>query len=157
MGSIWQHHQSRRQRSFTDPVSGPWEPYFDNTAFQLQTDETTPPVSVTIDIKPGGFPNSIRLSSRGTIPVAILSSSTFNARRQVDKASLTFGRTGDEPSLAGCSSEREDVNRDGRPDLVCHFSTQASGFQSGDTSGVLKGTTLTGNPLSGTDSVRILP
>jgi hypothetical protein len=70
---------------------------------------------------------------------------------------LTFGRTGDEPSLAGCSSEREDVNKDGRPDLVCHFTTQASGFQSGDTSGVLKGTTLSGNPLTGTDSVRILP
>ncbi len=144
------------QRSFTDPVFGPWEPYYDNTAFQLQTGEDTPPLSVNIDIKPGSFPNSINLSNRGIIPVAILSSSTFNAPGQINKTSLTFGRTGGESGLARCSSY-QDVNGDGLPDLVCNFTTQATGFRLGDTVGVLKGTTVTGTPLSGTDSVRIVP
>jgi hypothetical protein len=142
------------QRSFE---SGPWEPYFDNTAFQLQGGGGMQPLEVLIDIKPGGFPNSINPSSNGVIPVAILSSSTFNAPSQVDKTSLTFGRTGDETSLAGCSSNGEDVNGDGHLDLVCYFTTQATGFQPGDAVGVLKGTTVTGNPISGTDSVRIVP
>lgn len=145
------------QRSFADPVLGPWFPYFDNTAFQLQTSEGTPPLSVNIDIKPGGFPNSINLGSRGIIPVAILSSSTFNATSDVNTTSLSFGRTGDELSWVGCSSDLEDVNGDGLVDLVCNFTTQATGFQLGDTVGILKGTTITGNSLSGIDSVRIVP
>jgi hypothetical protein len=59
-------------------------------------------VPVRIDIKPGSFPNSIKLSSQGNIPVAILSSSTFNAPANVDKTSLTFGATGNEKSFAFC-------------------------------------------------------
>ena len=114
-------------------------------------------MSVNIDIKPDGFPNSINLSNNGIIPVAILSSPTFNAPSQVDIGTLTFGKNGNEPSLAKCSSQQEDVNGDGRLDLVCAFTTQATGFQSGDTMGTLKGKTVTGQLISGTDSVRILP
>lgn len=142
------------QRSFE---GGPWEPYFDNTAFQLQAVEDTPTLLVGIDIKPGGTPNSISLRNNGVIPVAILSSPTFNAPSQVDKSSLTFGKNGNEPSLAKCSSESEDVNGDGLLDLVCAFSAQAAGFQSGDTEGKLKGETVTSQFISGTDSVRIVP
>ncbi len=111
---------------------------------------------IPIDIKPDSFPNSINPGSRGTIPVAILSDSTFDAT-SLDRTSLTFGRTGDEPSLAFCNSSLEDVNGDGLLDRVCHFKTQSAGFQSGDTAGVLKGRTLTGIPISGTDSVRLVP
>lgn len=143
------------QRSFQSS-SGPWEPFRDNTAFQLQGSVDTRPLTVEIDIKPGSFPNSINLKSMGSIPVAILSSSTFDAPGQVDPTSLTFGRTGDEQSLTGCPG-REDVNADGRLDLVCNFATQGTGFQLGDIKGVLKGTTLTGRSLIGTDSVRIMP
>jgi hypothetical protein len=142
------------QRSFE---GGPWEPFFDNTAFQLQAVGDTRPLSVNIDIKPDGSPNSINLSNQGVIPVAILSSSTFNAASQVDKTSLTFGRTGDEPSLVSCSSKPVDVNRDGLLDLVCTFNTPTTGFQPGDTVGSLKGTTFTGDSISGTDSIRIVP
>lgn len=110
---------------------------------------------VGIDIKPGGVPNSINRRSEGKIPVAILSSATFDAR-EVDTASLTFGRTGNEESLAFCSRAPEDVNRDGLPDLVCHFNTPATWFVPGDTQGVLKGKTLTGAAIRGTDSVQIV-
>jgi hypothetical protein len=110
---------------------------------------------VDIDIKPGGVPNSINRSSQGSCPVAILSSPTFDAPSAVDTTSFTFGRTGDEKSLAFCSSP-EDVNGDGLLDVVCHFNTEATGFLFGDTQGVLKGKTLSGVPIKGADSVRIL-
>ena len=110
---------------------------------------------VGIDIKPGGVPNSINRSSEGKIPVAILSSATFDAR-EVDPATLTFGRTGNEESLAFCSRAPEDVNRDGLPDLVCHFNTPATSFVPGDAQGVLKGKTLKGAAIRGTDSVHIV-
>lgn len=57
---------------------------------------------------------------------------------------VPFGRTGDEGSLAFCGEIAEDVNADGRLDLVCHFTTQKTGFQSGDTEGILKGQTKGG-------------
>jgi len=113
-----------------------------------------PPLA--LDIKPGSFPNSINPTNSGTIPVAILSSASFNAPASVDRTSLTFGRTGDETSLAFCSGA-EDVNADGLPDLVCHFNTKHADFLVGDTAGVLKGRTVDGVPFVGTDSVRIVP
>lgn len=91
-------------------------------------------VSVGIDIKPGSHPNSIDPRSGGVITVALLSSPDFDATAQVDEGSLTFGRTGDEHSLAFCNASPEDVNIDGLRDLVCHFSTRLTGFVSGDTS-----------------------
>ena len=112
---------------------------------------------MTIDIKPGSFPNSINRRSKGKIPVAILSTADFDAPARVDWASLTFGRTGDERSLAFCDSSPEDVNGDGLPDLVCHFSTQLTGFDAGDTEGVVKGRNIDGTAITGRDSVRIVP
>ena len=114
-------------------------------------------LTVTIDIKPGSDPNSINPKSRGTIPVAILSSSTFDAFASVDTTSLTFGRTGNENSLAFCNGSPGDVNGDGLLDLMCHFDTQKTGFLAGDTLGKLKGKTVTGTPIAGSDSVRIVP
>ncbi len=111
---------------------------------------------VAIDVKPGQDPPSINPGSHGNTPVAILSTSTFNATAQVNQSSLTFGRTGDEPSFAFCSGA-EDVNGDGLPDLVCHFTTTQTGFQQGDTTAVLKGKTTSGRQLMGTDTVVIVP
>lgn len=88
--------------------------------------------------------------------MAILSTAIFDAATQVDKTALTFGRTGSENGLAKCTGD-QDVNADGRLDVVCHFKTQQTGFQSGDTVGVLKGNTNGGIPIVGTDSVKIVP
>ena len=109
-----------------------------------------------IDIKPGSCPNSINPKSRGTIPVAILSTD-FDAPSEVDQSSLTFGRAGDEDSLALCTKSAEDVNGDGLLDQVCHFNTQDTGFRCGDTEGILRGQTVDGVPIEGRDSVRIVP
>jgi hypothetical protein len=113
-------------------------------------------LSVAIDIKPGGVPNAINPDSNGVIPVAILSTSTFDAPAQVDTTSLAFGRTGSEASLTRCNAP-EDVNGDGTSDVLCRFTTQKTGFQTGDTQGVLTGKTLGGTPIRGADSVVVVP
>ena len=112
-------------------------------------------VTVAIDIKPGSLDNPINTKSKGKIPVAILSSATFNASALVDTATLTFGRTGDEDSFSHCGGA-EDVNGDGLPDLVCHFNTQAAAFAAGDTAGILKGSAIDGSTFQGSDVVFIV-
>ncbi len=74
----------------------------------------------------------------------------------MDKAALTFSRTGDEQTLAKYTKSNEDVNGDGLLDVACHFGTQDTGFQNGDTEGILRGQTVDGRPIEGRDSVKIL-
>jgi len=107
-----------------------------------------------IDIKPGSDVNSINTKSKGAIPVAILSFTGFDASSEVSTASLTFGRTGNEPSFKLCNSSLQDVNGDGLPDLMCHFDTQLAGFQAGDGRGFLKGQARNGVPIEANDTVR---
>ena len=115
-------------------------------------------IPVDISIKPGATPPvPINAGSHGTIPVAIISTSTFNAVTSVVTSSLTFGRTGKEQSLAFCNTGGEDVNGDGLLDLVCHFETQSTGFQSGDTLGILMGKTVQGGTIIGQEAIVIVP
>jgi hypothetical protein len=114
------------------------------------------PITVPIDIRPLIRWNLILRQSPLSVPVAILSSPTFDAPAQVDPGTLTFGRTGDEPSLHFCESHPLDVSRDGKKDLVCFFHIRTAAFEKGDTEGVLKGKTISGIPIVGSDSVVIL-
>lgn len=116
-----------------------------------------PVINVALDIRPATMPNNVNLRSRGSLPVAILSEATFYAPSEIAVATLRFGRTGAEASLKRCNPWPEDVNADGLLDLVCHFDTQIAAFQAGDTQGVLKGETIGGVKVTGTDSVRIVP
>lgn len=54
----------------------------------------------------------INTKSRGKIPVAILSARDFNASSQIDLNSLTFGRTGNELSLALCRGAADATETD---------------------------------------------
>lgn len=112
--------------------------------------------TVGLDIKPKSMPNSVNVKSKGNIPVAILSEGAFYAPSEVDVASLTFGRIGDEVSLRGCDSNAKDVNDDGLLDLTCYFDSTTANFMLGDTEGVLQGETVGGLMIKGTDSVRIV-
>jgi hypothetical protein len=126
---------------------------YGRSAFEV-VPETT--LAIAIDVKPGTSHNLINAKSHGTIPVAILSSVTFDAPHEVDKSSVHFGRTGSEASLALCDAQPEDVNGDGLLDQVCHFQTSSTGFQPGDTVGILRGLTVDGASIEGRDPVTIV-
>jgi hypothetical protein len=114
------------------------------------------PINVAIDIKPSGDNNHINPNSEGKIEVVILSSSNFNAQL-IDISSLRFGRTGQEDSLSRNKGaprySYKDVNHDGLLDLVVEFDTESTGFQAGDTLGVLTGRLQDGTMFTGTDSI----
>jgi hypothetical protein len=129
----------------------PQGPACDSGAYELKQ------VKRIIDIKPKAANNTIT-STQTRIGVAILSNSSFNAPNAVVRNSLTFGRTGSEASLArtaggapACGAN--DVNGDGRLDLVCNFVVSKTGFVCGDTSGYLKGLTKTGVLFFGKDRI----
>ena len=50
-----------------------------------------------------------------------------------------------------------DLNRDGRLDLLLHFSTQDLQLTPTATDAVLKGRTFSGQLIRGTDSIRLVP
>jgi len=110
-----------------------------------------PILNVGIDIKPGSFPNPINLESKGNVPVAILSSPTFDAAT-VDRGTVEFAGA---PGLP-IGGSPEDVNGDGLIDVVLHFETQDLDLQPDDTEACLTGKTLSGQEFKGCDSVNIV-
>jgi DNA-binding beta-propeller fold protein YncE len=108
------------------------------------------PTSVTIDIKPGAFPNSIQPKSKGVIPVAIMTTAAFDAT-SVDIATVRFGATGTE--AAPVQSSPTDLDGDGKTDLILHFATESTGIGCGCITASLTGKTLGGQKLRGADSV----
>lgn len=117
----------------------------------------TQDVPVAIDIKPGAFPNSIKLSTGGNVAVAILSSSTFDATR-VDPTTVTLASAPVQLKGKGTLlASVEDVNMDGRLDMVALVSTQALQLSETDTEARVNGRTVDGVSFEGTDSVRVIP
>jgi concanavalin A-like lectin/glucanase superfamily protein len=106
--------------------------------------------TVAIDIKPSSFPNSINPRSEGVIPVAILTTNTFDAIT-VDPTTVLFGATGNE--AAPVRSALEDVDLDGDTDMILHFNTQDTGIVCGDTSASLAGETFGGQAIKASDSI----
>jgi hypothetical protein len=115
-------------------------------------------LAVLIDIKPGAYPNSINLGSAGVIPVAILSSETFDART-IDPESVRLA--GAAVRMVGKSGKllchEEDVNGDGHVDLVCQVETVELAIEPGESVAMLVATTASGQTVRGEDSVRIVP
>jgi hypothetical protein len=109
-----------------------------------------PGVNVDIDINPGSDTNPINLRSHQKILVAILTTDTFDATT-VDPTTVRFGRTGTE--AAPVQSALEDVNGDGRLDMILRFNTQDTDFLCGDISATLTGQTFSGQAIEGFDSI----
>jgi hypothetical protein len=108
-------------------------------------------IEVEIDIKPGSSQNSINLRSRGVVPVAVLTTASFDAR-SVLPSSVTFA------GAPPVRSTMADVDRDGDLDRLFHFKTQQLIELNGDsTEATLTGKTDQGISINGTDTVNIVP
>jgi uncharacterized delta-60 repeat protein len=113
-------------------------------------------IDVTVDVKPGSSNNVIPLESNGVISVAILTTDTFDAAT-VDPASVCFGSASN-PSKRDCTEKhgtghREDVNSDGRPDMLLHYDAQETGIAPGDTRACLTGRTTAETAIQGCDQI----
>jgi hypothetical protein len=115
----------------------------DNLAFGAGAPST---IHVALDVKPGSdpAPSPINPASQGVTPVAVLSTPDFDAS-QLDVSSLAFG-AGGAPAMR---DNMQDVNGDGLPDLVVHFSTPAAHISCGDTQLTMTGRTLSGRQVQG--------
>jgi hypothetical protein len=107
-------------------------------------------LSEGLDIKPGSFPNSIKLTNKGVIPVALLGSATFDVSA-VDYSTVEFA--GDSTEAHG-TVHFGDVNGDGFTDAVLHFETQETNIAAGDTEACLTGELTNGVAFTACDSVR---
>jgi uncharacterized delta-60 repeat protein len=112
-------------------------------------------IAVSVDIKPGSSTNPIHLSSNGVIPVAILTTHSFDATT-VDPSTVCFGDA-DNPGQRACTAhgtgQVRDANGDGRADLLLRFLTRQTGIDPGDTTACLTGKTFTGVNIEGCDSI----
>lgn len=107
-------------------------------------------LAVAIDVKPGSYPNSINPRSQGNIPVAILTTGTFDAAT-VNPMTVLFGATGTEASPV--HTALEDVDNDGDNDLILHFRTQDTGIVCGAIEASITGETFSGQKIEGSDSI----
>jgi len=107
-------------------------------------------IPVEIDIKPGGYPNTVNLKSKGKVPVAVLTTAEFDAS-SVDETRVFFA--GAEP----VRSTLKDVDKDGDLDMLFHFETQALDLNSNSTQASLAGHTTDEEYFVGTDTVKIVP
>jgi aqualysin 1 len=118
-----------------------------------------------VDIMPGSDDNVVVLRAGGTLPVAVLSTAEFDATR-LNAATVTLGsEEGTDTPVAQrrngtAFSSVEDVNGDGLPDMVLHFSIadlQASGNLGAETVRlVLNGRFVDGWFFRGMDDVRVV-
>ena len=137
------------QRALPRPIG----PACDIGAVEVQ------PWAVTIDVKPGSATNPVSVRAGGTLPVAVLSTADFDARTIV-VSSLRLN--GQEVAIrsktqgGGYMASYEDVNGDGRLDLVVHFTVKQV-VSSATTSATLIGTSTEVGPISGTDVVTVVP
>ena len=105
-------------------------------------------IEVVVDVKPESGDNVIPLPN-GVIPVAILTTDAFDAA-SVDPAIVCFVHDCTEKHGTG---HLEDVNRDGRPDLLLHYETEETEIALGDTQACLSGKTYGGLAIHGCDRI----
>lgn len=113
-----------------------------------------------IDIKPDSEDNRINADSKGTIPVAVLQTEHFDpteedVRYRFGAPEVVSEGGGARPAHDG---HIEDVDGDENDDLVLHFPTEDTGFDSDDEEGRLEWeeTEEGEHGLSGTDNVTIV-
>ena len=118
------------------------------------------PTSVAVDVKPGGGTNCIQPTSRGVITVAVLGHSIDVTT--IDSSTIQIDDDGD-AGTTGVQPERfefEDVDGDGKMDLVLKFRTQelnSAGMLLNGNSLFITGSLKTGEQIRGSDRVFLVP
>lgn len=118
-------------------------------------------LDVSIDIKPGSWPNAINTNSKGVIPVAVLTTSTMDGdsvnfdATLVDVLSVRFGPN--EATAVRGKGHIEDVDGDGDLDMVFQFKIKDTGIQPGETEACLTGKDINGQDIKGIDAIMTLP
>jgi hypothetical protein len=136
-------------------------------------------VPVAINIRPGGFPNSINLNTDATLAVLTTAAGEYGLPLAFDATTINIAtvRYGLKVNLFNVSSpsgaiethlknhledsyELDERTRDRDLDGVMHFKPSASGLTASSTEACVKGTFTTGGAtytFLGCDSVRIRP
>ena len=113
-------------------------------------------VAISIDIKPGSSDNSINLGSTGALPVALLSTASFDAT-SVDPLTVTLANAAARIKGKGQpQASIQDVNGDSRNDLLVHIDTSALVLTSSSVGATLRGMTHSGVAVMGSDRVRVV-
>jgi len=122
------------------------------------------PTPVTIDIKPGNSQNRVKLSSYGTLAVAVVTTQDFDASQFTPEMThLNDANTAMAESCTGASAQRwslDDENGDGRLDLVFFFKIQATNLTLSSKAATFMAHGSYGGTemhIEGTDSVQVVP
>ena len=108
------------------------------------------PIHVSVDVKPGDTPTTVEVERGGMIPIAILTTPQFDATT-VDTMTIHVGPTGTEAEVFRAMTE--DVNRDGRTDLLMLVRLQEMSVKCGDKVIRVTGKTKSGADIEGSESV----
>ncbi len=132
------------------------------TAVRAQEMTCPEPTPVTVDVKPGDRSNTINLSARGLLPVAVLTTRDFDASQF--KPEMAHLNDANIAMTAGCSGAEAvywkyaDVNYDRRLDIVFFFRIQDLNLTPSSTAATLMAHGTYGSTtihIEGTDSVRV--
>ena len=117
------------------------------------------PLPVSINVKPADAVNKINLTSRGLLPVAVLSTADFDASQFMPMMAHLHDAT--EPmDCSGAAAVRwaySDVNGDGLVDLVFFFKVQDLSLTSSTTEVMLMAHNEEAIHIMGTDAVTVKP
>jgi len=107
--------------------------------------------TVPIDVKPVSPDNPMNVGATGKVPVALLSTPSLDATT-IDPTTLRLGTKGVPPAENGVHAE--DVNGDGKADLMLQFVNQEIGLVNGMTSLCLRGALPDKRPFTSCDRIR---
>ena len=150
-----------------------WIWALDDTYGSVQIDDLTvtgylSTKDVSIDIKPGSVSNPICLKENGLLPVAILGSSDLDVH-DINPETIQAGEDPFYVDIATRGSAKapklafsyEDVNKDGRMDMMVFFSVPSlvaeGGLDQMSTQLSVTGELYNGVPIKGVDSVVVVP
>jgi len=149
------------QRGVSRPIDGDGNgtAICDIGAVEQQPAEAPRLLLPRIDIKPGSELNTINCgNAHGVISVAILTTDSFDATT-VDHRTVTFAGAGEthlEKQTGQAIRHEEDVDGDGKTDLVFHFRLGSTRLTCESTLALLVGDTFSAQPIWGIGSVHMV-